>query len=124
MKIAIIGSRKWPENMKHYVLHKFMGYLAQESIDLLDVIIVSGGAAGVDTIARELAQAFELPFIEFLPSDDNRLPYTTRVQIRNEEVIMCADRVLAFEKQGGSPGTQHACSIARLLKKPLEVFRL
>ena len=55
MKVAVIGSRSL--TVDH--LEKYLPEGVTE--------IVSGGARGVDTSAREYAQAHGLPCVEFLP---------------------------------------------------------
>ena len=55
MKVAIIGSR----NLGVIGLENFLPENVTE--------IVSGGARGVDTCAREYVQAHNIPLTEFLP---------------------------------------------------------
>ena len=55
MKVAIIGSR----NLGVIGLENFLPENVTE--------IVSGGAKGVDTCAREYAQSHNIPLTEFLP---------------------------------------------------------
>ena len=82
MKIAVIGSR----GLKVDNLEK---YLPEETTE-----IVSGGAKGIDTCAREYALAKGLKLTEFLPE------YAKYGRIaplkRNLQIIDYADCVLAF----------------------------
>ena len=66
--------------------------------------IVSGGAKGVDTCAREYAQAHNIPLTEFLP-DYTRYGKSAPLK-RNLEIIAYADLVLAFW-DGKSRGTKY-----------------
>lgn len=102
MRVAIIGSRNIPEEAAD---------LAQPHLPLSTSEIVSGGAAGVDTGAKALAERLGIPFKEFLPDYDafgKRAPL-----IRNDRIIEYADMVIALW-DGRSKGTQYV--IAECLK--------
>ena len=82
MKIAIVGSR----NLKVNNLRKYLPKNVTE--------IVSGGAKGVDTSAKEYADAYGLKFKEFLPEYEK---YGRRAPlVRNDLIIDYADAVIAF----------------------------
>lgn len=92
MKIAIIGSR----DLQVTDLER---YLPENTTE-----IVSGGARGIDTCAREYALAHDLKLTEFLP-DYSR--YGRRAPlVRNDEIIAYADGVVAFW-DGRSRGTKY-----------------
>ena len=55
MKVAVVGSRS-------LCVTNLEKYLPEETTEL-----ISGGAAGVDTSAREYALAHDIPLTEFLP---------------------------------------------------------
>ena len=82
MKIAVIGSRK----LKVEDLGKYLPEGVTE--------IVSGGAAGIDTCAREYAVANGIKITEFLP-DYARYGRGAPIR-RNLQIIDHADMVLAF----------------------------
>ena len=92
MKTAIIGSRKIDNvNLENYV---------PEETDE----IISGGAVGVDTLAKEYAKLHGLRLTEFLPEYER---YGRAAPlVRNVEIIKAADIVLAFW-DGKSAGTKH-----------------
>lgn len=92
MKLAIIGSRT--VNQISIEL-----YIPENTTE-----IVSGGAKGVDTLAREFAEKQGLPLTEFLP-DYARYRRAAPIK-RNEEIADYADEVLAFW-DGHSKGTAH-----------------
>ena len=90
MKVAVIGSR----GLKVEKLERF---LPEETTE-----IISGGAKGIDTCAREYALANGLKLTEFLP-DYFRYGRAAPLK-RNITIIENADLVLAFW-DGTSRGT-------------------
>ena len=93
MKLAIIGSR----NIDDIVIDKYIPEATTE--------IVSGGAKGVDTLAKFFAQKNGLILTEFLPRYDL---YGKVAPIkRNREIAEYADEAIAFW-DGRSKGTEHA----------------
>lgn len=109
MKLAIIGSRGlWVENLGNYLPSGVTE-------------IVSGGAKGIDTCAREYAQEHDLKLTEFLP-DYRRYGRGAPLK-RNLEIIAYADQVLAFW-DGHSPGTKHVIDQCKKQKKKVTVHLL
>lgn len=92
MKVAIIGSRG-------LFVSDFSPYLPQGVTE-----IVSGGARGIDSCAREYAKKHNLKLTEFLPQY-NKYPGKSAPHKRNDQIIEYADIVLAFW-DGQSRGTQ------------------
>ena len=91
MKVAVIGSR----GLTVAALGK---YLPEDTTE-----IVSGGAKGVDTSAREYAQSHGIKLTEFLPEYDK---YGRSAPLkRNITILESADVVLAFW-DGQSHGTK------------------
>ncbi|MCI8387925.1 MAG: DUF2493 domain-containing protein [Clostridiales bacterium] len=86
MKVAVIGSRKLN-------LSDFGGTLA-DFLPPETTAIVSGGAKGIDSCARDWALANGIEIIEFLP--DYRRYGRGAPHRRNDEIIAEADLVLAF----------------------------
>lgn len=82
MKVAVVGSR----NLE---IPDLTPYLPQGTTE-----IVSGGAKGIDTCAREYALAHGLPLTEFLP-DYGRYGRAAPLK-RNKEIVAYADIILAF----------------------------
>lgn len=108
MKIAIIGSR----NLKVTNLERYLPEGATE--------IVSGGARGIDTCAREYALAHSLKLTEFLP-DYGR--YGRRAPlVRNDEIIAYSDEVLAFW-DGKSRGTKYVIDHCKRQNKKVTVYK-
>ena len=106
MKVAVIGSR----NLKVDDLGKYLPDGVTE--------IVSGGARGVDTCAREYALANKIKLTEFLPEYDK---YGRGAPLRrNITIIEYADLVLAFW-DGSSRGTKYVIDNCKKRGIPVEV---
>lgn len=91
MKVAIIGSR-------NLTVDNLQDYIPPETEE-----IVSGGARGIDSCAKEFAICNRLKLTEFLPKYDR---YKKGAPLmRNIEIIEYADMVIAFW-DGKSKGTK------------------
>ncbi len=107
MKVAVIGSRGLSVNS----LEK---YLPEETTE-----IVSGGARGVDTSAREYATSHGLKLTEFLPEYDK---FGRGAPLkRNITIIEYADLVLAFW-DGQSHGTKFVIDNCKKRNIPVKVY--
>ncbi len=107
MKVAIIGSRGI-NNVK------LEDYLPEGITE-----IVSGGARGVDTCARNYALSRGIPLKEFLP-DYESFGRSAPLR-RNIEIIDYADIVLAFW-DGKSRGTAFVIENCRKRNKKVVVY--
>ena len=108
MKVAVIGSR----NLTVPNLEK---YLPEGTTE-----IVSGGAKGVDTSARECAKRMGLKLTEFLPEYEK---YGRAAPIkRNDLIIDHADMVLAFW-DGKSRGTAYVIKTCLQKGKKVVIYR-
>ncbi len=83
--------------------------------------IVSGGAKGADTYAREFAERKGIKFIEFLP--DYKRYGRSAPLVRNRLIIDCCDEVLAFW-DGKSKGTKYTIDYAERKGKPIKIIRI
>lgn len=107
MRVAVIGSRG--------LTVKDLGkYLPKGTTE-----IVSGGAKGVDTSAKEYALAHGIKLTEFLPEYD-KFGRSAPLK-RNITIIENADQVLAFW-DGSSRGTKYVIDQSRKRGVPVEVF--
>ena len=107
MKVAIIGSR----NITNVDLSRFIPYGTVE--------IISGGAKGIDTVARDYAIGNKIKLTEFLP---NYKLYGRGAPIkRNIEIIENADIVLAFW-DGISHGTKYVIDNCKKRNIPVKVY--
>lgn len=107
MKVGVVGSR----SLRVADLGK---YLPEETTEIL-----SGGAAGVDTSAREYALAHAIPLTEFLP-DYRRYGRAAPLK-RNISIIESADLVLAFW-DGTSRGTRFVIERCKQRGTTVRVF--
>ena len=107
MKTAIIGSRSITDvNLENYI--------PKETDE-----IISGGAVGVDTLAREYAKLHGLRLTEFLPEYER---YGRAAPlVRNVEIIKAADIVLAFW-DGKSHGTKYVIDKCRRLGVKVKII--
>lgn len=109
MKVAIIGSRGITvENLGDYL---------PAGVDE----IVSGGAKGVDTSAKDYALANRIKYTEFLPNYQ-RFGRSAPLK-RNLEIIEYADTVIAFW-DGKSRGTEHVIKSCEKIGKPIVIVKL
>lgn len=107
MRIAVIGSR----GLSVANLEKYLPSDVTE--------IVSGGAKGVDTSAREYALAHNLKLTEFLPEYD-KFGRSAPLK-RNITIIEYADLVLAFW-DGKSRGTKFVIDNCKQRNIPVKIF--
>ena len=108
MKIAIVGSRKLK-------ISNLQDYLPEGVTE-----IVSGGAVGIDTCAKEYAIKNNLKLTEFLPNYD-RYGHIAPLY-RNIEIIDYADEVIALW-DGKSSGTKHVIDKCKLKNKNITVYK-
>lgn len=107
MKIAIVGSR----NLKINNPEKYLPCDADE--------IISGGARGIDTCARDFAIKNGIKLTEILPDYEK---YGRAAPIkRNDLIIDSADIVLAFW-DGKSKGTKYVIETCRRKNKRIKIF--
>lgn len=112
MKLAVVGSRDFP--------HLWMvdQYLDREVSDN-ELIIVSGGAKGVDSWAERWANYFEIRTKIFFPDWDK---YGKSAGFkRNIHIVDYADQVVAFQFNE-SMGTQHTINLAKEAGKLRDVI--
>ena len=109
MKVAVIGSRSITEaDLEPYI---------PEDTEM----IISGGAKGVDTLARMYAEKKRIPYLEIRP-DYNRYGRKAAPLIRNREIVNKADLVIALW-DGVSGGTAYTVQYAESIEKRLLLIR-
>lgn len=107
MKVAVIGSR-------NLTVDDLGDYLPENTTEL-----VSGGARGIDTCAREYADSVGLKITEFLPEYDR---YGRGAPIkRNFQIIDYADMVIAFW-DGKSRGTKMVIDTCEKIGKAIKIY--
>ena len=118
--IAIVGGRD-VDNFC-FVESEFLNLVKEKKLELSDIVIVSGGARGVDSFARQIAEGFDLTLVEIIPDWDK---YGKRAGfMRNKEIIKISDIVLAVPGPA-SKGTWHSIEVAKEMKKEviIKVYR-
>ncbi|WMJ22786.1 SLOG family protein [Paludicola sp. MB14-C6] len=112
MKVAVIGSRDCKKLTTEAIL---------EHIPADCTHIISGGAIGVDRLAKKAAELLSIPIIEFLP--DYQTFGKTAPLVRNRKIISEADFVLAFWDYQSS-GTRHALVEALKQEKKVKIIMI
>ena len=106
MKVAVIGSRG-------LIVNDLGKYLPENTTE-----IVSGGAKGIDTCARNYALSHDLKLTEFLP-EYNKYGRGAPLK-RNLQIIEYADVVIAFW-DGKSRGTKYVIDNCKKLGVQVDV---
>ena len=107
--LAIIGSRVCPP----IDISSYLSFTPDT--------IVSGGAMGVDTYAREYAKMKGLKLIEFFPNYEK---YGKCAPLeRNKLIVDACDGVLAFW-DGKSKGTKYVIDYAKEKGKPITIVQI
>ncbi len=103
MNIAIVGGRDFNDYDK-------LEEVLFSSVAPEGDCIISGGANGADSLAKQFANENFIPFIEY-PADWKNLGKSAG-RIRNAEIIAQADYLIAFW-DGVSKGTKHTIDLAK-----------
>ena len=106
MKIAIVGSR----NLKKIVIDDYIKTACE---------IVSGGAAGIDSLAADYANRKGIKLVEFLP-EYNKYGRAAPI-IRNKKIVDYSDKVIAFW-DGKSRGTKFVIDYCKNNNIPIEII--
>ena len=109
MRVGVVGSRS-------ITTLNLEDYLPEDT-----TTIVSGGARGVDTCARQYARAHGIPLLEFLPDYDR---YGRSAPLRrNVTIVENSDFVLAFW-DGKSRGTMHTVGECERQSVPCRIVKI
>ncbi len=109
MKVAVIGSRNLNiTNIEEYI---------PENV----TEIISGGAKGVDSNAKDYAQKNKIPLTEFMP-DYRRFGRSAPLK-RNLQIIEYADVVIAFW-DGKSHGTKYVIDNCIKMNVPVKIIKI
>ena len=115
MKLAIVGARNPPISYQEFIIQ-----LEQTAIDRVDTI-VSGGAVGIDSYAKQYAEENNLRLIEYLPiysMHGRKAPI-----VRNSLIVKEADAIVAFPTMD-SKGTHDTIRKMRKAGKQVIVIQL
>jgi hypothetical protein len=117
VNIAVVGSRTYKN--EDYILNNILETLKKENLSIENIVVFSGGAKGVDTIAAESMKEMGAKVNEIIP---NWKKYRKAAGIvRNKELVSNADIVIAFW-DGRSRGTKNSINLAKKYKRKLYVF--
>lgn len=109
MKLGIVGSRNFTD-WKRFIREIMRLFPPGPTIDL----IVTGGAAGADTLAELFADRYHIPAHIIKP--DWKKYGKSAGMIRNGEIVKGSDIIVAFW-DGTSRGTQDTINKAKVFKK-------
>lgn len=119
--IAIVGSQDYGHR---HLVREFVWTLPK------DVVVVSGGARGVDATAACAARMSHLTLVEFhievpshedFPGDAWAIEFVRRAHARNQQIVDACTRLLAFwDEQSG--GTLDTIRRARFKGVPIEII--
>lgn len=119
LKLVIVGSRSITN--KVYLYMALIAAIGNGVITAADQVeIISGGAKGVDSLAKEYAIDKDYIYREFLP-DYKKYQGKVAPLIRNKEMADYGDVLIAVW-DGVSTGTQHIVKYMRQLGKPVFVY--
>ena len=106
MKLAIVGSRSFSD---YEFMKKILAFHSCTQI-------ISGGAKGADTLAKQYAGENGISITEFLPNWDR--DGKAAGFIRNKQIVNACDELVAFW-DGESRGTAHSIKLAEEAGKPI-----
>lgn len=112
-KIAVVGSREFPS--KEFVMDKL-----KEHLFGVDCIVISGGAKGVDSWAKEFCDKYDIPIIEIRPI----LPFSyINYKYRDVEILTYADEIIAFWNET-SKGTKFVIDYSNQRNKKVTLYTM
>lgn len=118
MRIGIVGSRSITDY--DIISKNFFEYLSKNNLEISDIEICSGGATGVDSLAKKLSIDYNIPIQEYLP-DWKRYGRSAGI-IRNGIIVDNSDIILAFY-DGESKGTLSTINNARKKNKDVIIYK-
>jgi hypothetical protein len=121
--LAVIGSRDYTnyKTIQDNIDYIVNALLKSKTVEYDRLLIVSGKARGVDSLALRYAYESQILDVNIVP-DWNKYGRGAGMK-RNPNIIKNASRVIAFQLND-SRGTQNGIDHARRLKIPCHVIRL
>lgn len=113
MKVGIVGYRNYTNTESVY-----------ETLDNLNIVfteIISGGASGVDAIAKRYAAEKKIPYTEY--AADWKKYGKKAGPIRNVLIAKACDVLIAFLHKN-SVGTRHIINVAKKLEKDVIIIQI
>ena len=121
MKLAIVGNKSIEKYDISYKSFCDQLEFIFHNDDLKPDTIVSGGAKGIDTFAKQFAYDNGLKYIEFLP--DWKYYCRAAGPIRNKLIVEECDKLIAFWDYNSS-GTKSAVKLAEKSNKLVHIIDL
>jgi len=112
MKLAVIGTKKFTDL-------KFLSTTLKKIPNI--EMIISGGAIGTDTLAKQFAIQNNLEFMEFLP--DYKKFGDKAKHIRDKLIAKECDELIAFW-DGECEGTEYTMNYAKQRGKPVTIIQV
>ena len=121
MKLGIVGSRVFSEPDWLVAAEWARGYIESQIVRYQPEVVVSGGARGIDTIARQVARKHGFTVDEKLPKPKakGRGPYIQALFDRNSDIVADSDRLIAIMSKGRSNGTMDTVRKAKAKGIPI-----
>lgn len=116
MRLAIIGSRSLNSDSINSIISQVINKSKTPITE-----IISGGAAGVDTVAEQYAKLNNIKLKVFKPKYNEHGKAATF--IRNDEIVKNSDGVLAIW-DGQSKGTQYTINKAKKENKKVMIVKI
>ena len=118
VRVGIVGSRSiTDEEYVFYVLNFYLRRLLAEK----EVIIVSGGAVGIDTIAEKFAAEKGLKTEIYLPDYKSYSGKVAPIK-RNQTIVDNSDYLIAITT--GSNGTASTIKMAEKKNIPIKIVKI
>lgn len=115
MNVGIVGSRSFDNyEFLTIVLDGIFGRLQDQPVK-----IISGGAVGADSLAKQYAQDRGIDIQEFLPDWDQH--GRAAGPIRNKTIVENSEMILAFW-DGQSKGTASTVRLAKKAGVPVHIY--
>ncbi len=110
MKLAVIGTKKFTD----------FDFLSATLKKIMNIeMIISGGAAGTDTLAKQFAFQNQINFLEF-PPDYKKFGDNAKY-IRDKLIVEECDELIAFW-DGECEGTKYTFDYAKKLGKRVKII--
>lgn len=121
MNLGIVGSRVFADEGWENAANWAAGYIESQILKYQPSKIVSGGARGMDTIARQVARKHGFTVDEKLPKPKapGRGAYIKALFARNTEIVDDSDVLIAVMNKGRSSGTMDAVTKAKAKGIPI-----
>lgn len=118
VKVGIVGSRSITDEAYVFsVLDFYLRRLLEEN----EVIIISGGAVGTDTLAEKFAEQKGLKIEIYKPEYDKYPPKVAPIK-RNQIIVDNSDYLIAITT--GSSGTASTIKMAEKKEIPIKIIKI